>query len=157
MPTILENETLLYAQAFYAVNHINFLNPNAYKPERYVLKGHSIQKINERLNDTDAAASDGNLSAVLCMASAAHLEVSSLEYVTSSPLEIVTFGIYMDGHMTIFALALKFADIGNSESWFNELHHAHAWFAKDGCDERWLAGLSFQPPAARIALCVSIT
>ena len=79
MPTILGTETLLYAQAFFAVNHINFINPNAYKPERYVLKGHAIQKIKDKLKDADAAASDGNLGAVLCMASAAHLEVISSE------------------------------------------------------------------------------
>lgn len=76
---ILRTETLLYAQAFFAVNHINFINPNAYKPERYVLKGHAIQKIKDKLKDADAATSDGNLGAVLCMASAAHLEVSSPE------------------------------------------------------------------------------
>lgn len=79
LPTILRTETLLYAQAFFAVNHINFINPNAYKPERYVLKGHAIQKIKEKLKDADAAVSDGNIGAILCMASAAHLEVSSSE------------------------------------------------------------------------------
>ena len=79
LPTILRTETLLYSQAFFAVNHINFINPNAYKPERYILKGHAIQKIKDKLKDADAAASDGNLGAVLCMASAAHLEVSSSE------------------------------------------------------------------------------
>lgn len=79
LPTILRTETLLYAQAFFAVNHINFINPSAYKPERYVLKGHAIQKIKDKLKDADAATSDGNLGAVLCMASAAHLEVSSSE------------------------------------------------------------------------------
>lgn len=75
MPSILENETLLYAQAFSAVNHINFLEPKAYKAECYVLKGHAIHKINAKLNDAEEAASDANIGAVLCMASAAHLEV----------------------------------------------------------------------------------
>lgn len=75
MPPILENEILLYAQAFAAVNHINFINPKAYKAECYVLKGHAIHKINAKLNDHDDAASDANIGAVLCMASAAHLEV----------------------------------------------------------------------------------
>ncbi|MCJ1268824.1 hypothetical protein MMC22_008712 [Lobaria immixta] len=74
MPPILENEILLYAQAFAAVNHINFINPKAYKAECYVLKGHAIHKINAKLNDHDEAASDANIGAVLCMASAAHLE-----------------------------------------------------------------------------------
>lgn len=78
MPSILENETLLYAQAFVAVNHINFLNPTAYKAECYALKGHALKKINEMLSDTDAAVCDDTIGAVLCMASAAHLEVCSL-------------------------------------------------------------------------------
>ena len=77
MPSILQNETLLYAQAFAAVNHINFINPKAYKAECYVLKGHAIHKINAKLNDHNEAASDANIGAVLCMASAAHLEVGS--------------------------------------------------------------------------------
>ncbi|MCJ1470678.1 hypothetical protein MMC07_009325 [Pseudocyphellaria aurata] len=74
MPSILQNETLLYAQAFAAVNHMNFMNPKAYKAECYVLKGHAIHKINAKMNDPDEAASDANIGAVLCMASAAHLE-----------------------------------------------------------------------------------
>ncbi|MCJ1262409.1 hypothetical protein MMC22_002279 [Lobaria immixta] len=74
MPPILENEILLYAQAFAAVNHINFINPKASKAEYYVLKGHAIHKINAKLNDRDEAVSDANIGAVLCMASAAHLE-----------------------------------------------------------------------------------
>lgn len=77
IPEILENDSLLYAQAFAAVNHINFMNPKAYKPERYALKEHAIQKINNKINDPEAAASDANIGAVLCLASALHLEVSS--------------------------------------------------------------------------------
>lgn len=79
MPSILQSETLLYAQAFAAVNHIKFINPKAYKAECYVLKGHAIHKINEKINeksnDPDEAASDANISAILCMASAAQIEV----------------------------------------------------------------------------------
>lgn len=87
MPSILENETLLYAQAFSAVNHINFLEPKAYKAECYVLKGHAIHKINAKLNDAEEAASDANIGAVLCMASAAHLEVRSPKCGTSLDLQ----------------------------------------------------------------------
>ena len=79
MPSILQSETLLYAQAFAAVNHIKFINPKAYKAESYVLKGHAIHKIKEKIdeesNDPDEAASDANISAILCMASAAQIEV----------------------------------------------------------------------------------
>lgn len=76
MPLILENEALLYSQAFAAVSHINFLNPEAYKSERWALKGQAIQKINETLNDVNAAEHDQNVGAVLAMAFVAHLEVS---------------------------------------------------------------------------------
>lgn len=79
MPSILQSETLLYAQAFAAVNHIKFINPNAYKAECYVLKGHAIHKIKEKIDeesdDPEEAASDANISAILCMASAAQIEV----------------------------------------------------------------------------------
>ena len=54
------------------------MNPKAYKPERLALKEHAIQKINQKCNDPDTAASDSNIGAVLCLASAVHLEVSSL-------------------------------------------------------------------------------
>lgn len=81
MPHELENETLLYAQAFAAVNHIHFLNPEAYETERWALKGRAIQAISETLNDPAAAEDDGNIGAVLCMAVVAPLEVGPLSYV----------------------------------------------------------------------------
>lgn len=90
MPEILGNDSLLYAQAFAAVNHINFMNPKAYKPERYALKEHAIQKINRKLNDPESAASDASIGAVLCLASAAQLEVSSSIYAVGF---IQVFGI----------------------------------------------------------------
>jgi hypothetical protein len=81
MPDELENETLLYAQAYAAVNHINFLSPEAYRSERWALKGQAIQAIHETLNDAGAAEDDGNIGAVLCMAVVAPLEVGLLFYV----------------------------------------------------------------------------
>ena len=75
MPPILENEALLYAQAFAAVIHINFLNPEAYKSERWALKGQAIQKINETLNDINEDEIEYNIGAVLSMALVAQLEV----------------------------------------------------------------------------------
>lgn len=76
MPDEVDNDTLLYAQAFAAVNHINFLNPELYRTERYALKGQAIHAINFTLDDPEAAEVDGNIAAVLCMAVVAPLEVS---------------------------------------------------------------------------------
>jgi hypothetical protein len=76
MPGEVENETLLFAQAFAAVNHINFLNPEIYRSERWALKGQAIQAISETLNDPKAPEVDSNIGAVLCMAVVAPLEVS---------------------------------------------------------------------------------
>lgn len=75
IPSIIENEILLYSQAFAAASHINFINPEIYRSERWALKGRAIQKINESLNDIDAAEEYQIISAILCMASVAHLEV----------------------------------------------------------------------------------
>ena len=72
--SILQNETLLYAQAFAAAKHINFINPKAYEMECFTFKESALQRIHAKLNDPDPA-SDANIGAVLCMASAAHLEV----------------------------------------------------------------------------------
>lgn len=76
MPDEVDNDTLLYAQAFAAVNHINFLDPDVYQSERWALKGQAIQAMRETLNDPEAAWNDGNIGAVLCMAVVAPLEVS---------------------------------------------------------------------------------
>ena len=77
MPDEVDNDTLLYAQAFAAVYHINFLNPEAYQSERWALKGQAIHAITKTLDDPDAAEVDGNIGAVLCMAVVAPLEVGS--------------------------------------------------------------------------------
>lgn len=76
MPDEVDNNTLLYAQAFAAVNHINFLNPELYQTEQYALKGQAIHAISVTLDDPEAAEVDGNIAAVLCMAVVAPLEVS---------------------------------------------------------------------------------
>lgn len=76
MPSILSNEILLYSTAFAAVSHINFLNPEAYKAERWALKEQAIRKINQALNDVDAVENDCTIGAILGMAFVAHLEVS---------------------------------------------------------------------------------
>lgn len=82
MPSILENEVLLYAHAFAAVIHINFLDQEAYKSERWALKGQAIQKINETLNDINAAEDDHNIGAILSMALVAQLEVGKYVFNT---------------------------------------------------------------------------
>lgn len=79
MPDEVDNDTLLYAQAFAAVDHINFLNPEAYRSERWALKGQAIQAISETLNDPETAEVDGNIGAVLCMAVVAPLDAAPLE------------------------------------------------------------------------------
>lgn len=75
MPDEVENETLLYAQAFAAVTHINFLNPQDYQSERWNLKAQAIQAIKKTLCDQQTPHVDGNIGAVLCMAVIAPLDV----------------------------------------------------------------------------------
>lgn len=78
VPIILKNETLLFAQAFAAISHINFLNSNVYGSECLALKGQAIRKINEGLNNTDEARNDANIGAILCMALVSPFEVCFL-------------------------------------------------------------------------------
>ena len=73
MPDELNNDTLLYAQAFAAVTHINFLNPQQYSSERWNLKGQAIQAISKTLRNQETPHVDGNIGAVLCMAVVAPL------------------------------------------------------------------------------------
>lgn len=138
MPSILHNETLLYAQAFAAVNHINFINPKAYKAECYVLKGHAIHKINEKLNDPDEAACDANIGAVLCMASAAHLEV-----------RFPSSGIFLDQktkkHNFVIILDLTITNSWNTELRGKQLHDPYTWSPEDGGHERRHADLAREP------------
>ena len=78
LPDEVENDTLLYAQAFAAVTHINFLNPEAYRSERWNLKAQAIKVIRETLKHQETPHVDGNIGAVLCMAVVAPLDYDSL-------------------------------------------------------------------------------
>lgn len=77
MPNEVNNNTLLYAQAFAAVTHINFLSPQVYQSERYLLKGQAIQAISKTLPNQETSHVDGNIGAVLCMAVVAPLDYDS--------------------------------------------------------------------------------
>lgn len=79
MPDEVDNDTLTYAQAFAAVTHINFLDPEIYKSERWILKGQAIQVIRETLRHQETTHVDGNIGAVLCMAVVAPLCVAPYE------------------------------------------------------------------------------
>lgn len=138
MPSILQNETLLYAQAFAAVNHMNFMNPKAYKAECYVLKGHAIHKINAKLNEPDEAASDANIGAVLCLASAAHLEVRFLK-------PGVFFDLRSKKHSLDMIIDLAIANNWNAELRGKQFHGAYGWSPEAGGHERRHAGSARKP------------
>ena len=79
MPEEVRNDTLLYAQAFAAVTHINFLSPQDYRSERWTLKGQAIQAISKTLQNQETPHVDGNIAAVLCMAVVAPLDCDSYD------------------------------------------------------------------------------
>lgn len=74
MPDKVDNDTLLYAQAYAAVTHINFLNPQEYPSERWSLKAQAIKAISKTLHNQETSPVDGNIGAVLCMAVVARLD-----------------------------------------------------------------------------------
>ena len=74
MPDEVGNDTLLYAQAFAAVTHINFLSPQVYRSERWHLKAQAIQAISKTLEKQETPHVDENIAAVLCMAVVAPLD-----------------------------------------------------------------------------------
>ena len=76
MPSLVTNETVLYAQSFSATLTYQLWTGQVYAPEALVLKGQAVTRINRSLSESTDAVSDATLASVLCLAFSTHLEVS---------------------------------------------------------------------------------
>ena len=76
MPSLVTNETVLYAQSFSALLTYQLWTRQVYAPEALALKDQAVTRINRSLTESIDAVSDATLASVLCLAFSTHLEVS---------------------------------------------------------------------------------
>ena len=75
IPSILTNDTMLYAQGFSATLHYQLWTGQVHTAEALALKDQAVTRINHSLNDPATVASDATVGSVLCLAFATNLEV----------------------------------------------------------------------------------
>ncbi len=78
MPSLITNETVLYAQSFSAALLTQVWTRQFDAPEALVLKDQAVTRINRSLTESSDAVSDVSLASVLCLAYSTHVEVSTL-------------------------------------------------------------------------------
>ena len=76
MPSLVTNETVLYAQSFSALLAYQTLTRQVNAPKALILKDQAVTRINRSLSESIDPVSDATLASVLCLAFATHLEVS---------------------------------------------------------------------------------